>query len=39
MHPLEENLTFMDWLVKVAMFLGVVGGLALLLLVLVLAIT
>jgi len=39
LHPLEENLTFMDWLVRVAMFLAIVGGAALLLVVLVLLVT
>jgi len=38
MHPLQENLTFMDWLIRVAMILGIVGGAALLLLVLIMAI-
>lgn len=38
MHPLEENLTFMDFLAKFAIALGVVGGGALLLAVLVMAI-
>ena len=38
LHPLEQNLTFMDWLVRVAMFLAIVGGAALLVLVLVLVV-
>ena len=39
MHPLEEQLTFMDWVYRICFFLGIVGGGALLVLVLVLAIT
>ncbi len=38
MHPLEEKLTFMDLLARFAIALGVVGGAALLLAVLVMAI-
>jgi hypothetical protein len=39
LHPLEEQMTFMDWIYKVCFFLGIVGGAALLLVVLALAVS